>query len=270
MNNFYNILYKIRGSIVKHSPEILTSLGITSMIASTVYAVKVTPKAKKKVDEFTSYNKMIYKKGNLNPDDFRPKYTELIGLVWKDYLPAALLSVSGASFIVSANHINKKRNALLTAAYTLSESTLIKYKDRVMKDLGTDKAKEIDRKVREEIKLDKKDNINHKLNKVDEKEFIIIDSFSGLKMPKGTTLNKVESVLNSVNKIMNYDMYVCADEWYDRLGFKHIPKCAENVGWKLEDGLIEITQNPGLDEDGVPAMYVNFINLPKEDYYKFS
>ena len=35
----------LRTSLVKHSPEILTGIGIAGMITSTILAVKATPKA---------------------------------------------------------------------------------------------------------------------------------------------------------------------------------------------------------------------------------
>ena len=253
--SFNNILFSTRKFLVKHSPEILTGLGISSMITSTFFAVKVTPLACKKLEEY-----------KMNHED-ATNYDK-VKVIYKDYIPSLVTGLTGIACIIGANHINNKRNALLTAAYTLSESTLMKYKYKIINDFGEEKAKQIDRNIREEIKKEKKNNVYHELNSIDNKSFVIVDSFSGLKMPKGTTLNKIDRIINEINKIMNYDMFVIAEEWYDKLGFKNIPDCAKNVGWKIENGLIEITQNPGLDEDGVPVLKINFIENPKENYDK--
>ena len=261
--SFNNILLSTRKFLTKHSPEILTGLGVSSMITSTVLAVKVTPKVCNSINVYEKAMTEHYK------EEYKATTYEKVRVTWKEYIPSIVTGVTGIACIFGANHINHKRNALLTAAYTISESTLIKYKDKIINDFGEEKAKQIDRNIREEVKKEKKKDVYHELNDIDKKTFIIIDSFSGLKMPKGTTLNKIDGVINEINKIMNYDMYVSAEEWYDRLGFKNIPDCAKNVGWKLEDGLIEITQNPGLDEDGVPVLKINFIEIPKQDYYNF-
>ena len=45
-----NALLSTRKYLVKHSPEILTGLGITGMITATVFAVKETPKAMKLIE----------------------------------------------------------------------------------------------------------------------------------------------------------------------------------------------------------------------------
>ncbi len=257
------ILMSTKSFLSKHSPTILTTLGVSSMLTSTFLAVKATPKV---CNSIKIYEKAMSEQNN---EEYKATLYEKVKYNWKEYIPSILTGVTGIACIFGANHINKKRNALLTAAYTISESTLLKYKDKIVKDFGEEKAKQIDRNIREEIKKEKKNDIHHKLNDTDNKQFTIIDTFSGLKMPKGTTLNKIDEVINQINKIMNYDMYVSAEEWYDRLGFKNIPECANDVGWNLSDGLIEITQNPGLDEDGVPVLKISFIDNPKHEYNKF-
>ena len=258
------ILTSTKSFLSKHSPTILTTLGVSSMLTSTFLAAKATPKV---CNSIKVYEKAMSEQ---NKEEYKATLYEKVKVTWKEYIPSILTGVTGIACIFGANHINKKRNALLTAAYTISESTLLKYKDKIVKDFGEEKAKQIDRNIREEIKKEKKEDVYHKLNEADDKHFIIVDSYSGLRMPKGTTLNKIDEVINQVNKIMNYDMYVSAEEWYDRLGFKNIPDCAKDVGWNLADGLIEITQNPSLDEDGVPVLKVSFIENPKHEYYNVS
>ena len=46
--NFFN---GVRSTMDKHSPEILTGIGITGMITTTVLAVKATPKALELIEE---------------------------------------------------------------------------------------------------------------------------------------------------------------------------------------------------------------------------
>lgn len=50
-NKVHNVIKATKGFVSKHSPEILTGLGVASMITSTVFAVKATPKAIKLIEE---------------------------------------------------------------------------------------------------------------------------------------------------------------------------------------------------------------------------
>ena len=49
--NFAKAVKNIRFGIAKHSPEILTGIGIAGMITTTILAVKATPKAIKLLEE---------------------------------------------------------------------------------------------------------------------------------------------------------------------------------------------------------------------------
>ena len=48
-----NAVRSVKSVITKHSPEILTGIGITGMITTTVLAVKATPKALRLMEEAT-------------------------------------------------------------------------------------------------------------------------------------------------------------------------------------------------------------------------
>ena len=55
-----NILGTLTRSISKRSPEILTGIGVSGMIATVIMAVKATPKAIKQIDED------VYKRQDIN------------------------------------------------------------------------------------------------------------------------------------------------------------------------------------------------------------
>ena len=49
--NIANLLKSTRTVLVKHSPEILTGMGIAGMVMTTVLAIKATPKALKLIED---------------------------------------------------------------------------------------------------------------------------------------------------------------------------------------------------------------------------
>lgn len=112
-----NTLKSLQKTMRKHSPAILTGIGIAGMVATTVMAVRATPKALRMVDD-----KEI-------EDGKRLTTSEIIKTTWKCYIPAAVTGVCSAACIIGASSISARRNAALVTAYTISETALKEYKD---------------------------------------------------------------------------------------------------------------------------------------------
>ena len=81
--NFKGLIKTTEDFITKRSPEILTGIGITGMVTTTILAVKVTPKAldliaKAEDEKFDSGHSECLTK------------PEIIKACWKCYIPAAI------------------------------------------------------------------------------------------------------------------------------------------------------------------------------------
>ena len=123
--NLSNISKGIRTAVTKHSPEILTGIGITGMITTTIMAVRATPKALILIEE----------RGNsLTP-------IETVKAAWTCYIPAAITGCLSIVCLIGASSVNVRRNAALAAAYTLSESALKEYQEKVVEHIGCHYAK---------------------------------------------------------------------------------------------------------------------------------
>ena len=75
--NFTNAFKNVKVFATKHSPEILTGIGIAGMIMTTVLAVKATPKALELIEK---------QKKEEQTDDLTP--IEVVKTTWKCYVPA--------------------------------------------------------------------------------------------------------------------------------------------------------------------------------------
>ena len=78
-----NFFKSTRTFLGKHSPEILTGIGVTGMITTTVLAVKSTPKALILIEE---------KKKELGTDKLTT--IEVVKAAWKPYIPALELGIA--------------------------------------------------------------------------------------------------------------------------------------------------------------------------------
>lgn len=125
-----NFIKTVGNKLSEHSPEILTGIGITGLLSTTVLAVKATPKALRLIDE---------KKEEYDTDELTNM--EVIKTCWKCYIPAAVTASVSVACIIGANSVNSKRNAVLATAYKLSESAFSEYKEKLLKLLEKRKKK---------------------------------------------------------------------------------------------------------------------------------
>lgn len=244
----FNILIK---SLKKHSPEILTGIGISGMIFSIVKAVQDTPKALDIINSEKSYSK--------DTEEFTT--IEKIKLTWKCYIPTALIATGSIACIVAATATNYKRTAALTTACTLSSTALKEYKDSVVKVVGEAKNNEIKKEAAEKkIKKEKKQILIPSNN--DKVKFV--ESFTGQIFD--SDVESVRKAINNANDLIRYNSYVSLNEVLFELGLKS-SKAGELLGWKLEDGYIDMRQ---LDEaivfDGKPVIVLDYKNPPVFDY----
>ena len=101
-NTITAAMRSMRTAVKKHSPEILTEIGIAGMITTTVMAVRATPKALILIEE---------KKDELEVDELTPK--ETIQAAWTCYIPAAAIGTVSVACLIGASSVNMRRRAAL-------------------------------------------------------------------------------------------------------------------------------------------------------------
>ena len=251
-----NFFKGVGDSISRHSPEILTGIGIAGMVSSTVLAVRATPKAMRLMDEA---------KEDLKCDELTVK--EVIKTTWKCYIPSTLTGAASIACIVGASAVNFKRNAALATAYKLSEEALSIYKEKVIETLGENKEKEIREKVSQE-KIDR--------DPVTSKEVIIAGSGATLCYDTISSryftsdMETIRKALNDVNKKLLSQDYVSLNEFYDEIDLDHT-KIGDDIGWNTwRDGLIEIDFSSSIAKDGRPCLVLDYTVEPRYDFYKMS
>lgn len=253
-SNITNIIKGIKASISRHSPEILTGIGIAGMVTTTILAVKATPKAIKLIEA---------EKRAKHVDALSP--VDTVKTVWKCYIPAAMTGVSSIACLIGSNAINAKRNAALTTVYTLSEMARNEYKEKVIETIGEKKERTIKEKVdAERIKKDP----------VSKKEVIITE--------KGTTLcydhvfgryfksdiDIINRAMNKINREIVINMYASLNDFYAELGLSPV-EMGYDLGWNIDDGTIEIEPSSQLADDGTPCLVIDYNIPPKYNYSRF-
>lgn len=253
-----NFFKSSRRFIGKHSPEILTGIGIAGMITSTVLAVKATPKALELIGD---------KKEELGyPRDCEEHLTvvDTVKAAWTPYIPAALMSLASASCIIGASAVSAKRNAALATAYAISERTLVRYRDKVVETLGDKKEKEIRDKVAQD-EVSKKNISNSQVIVTSNGNTLFMDGVSGRTFR--SSMDRVNKVVNELNRRMNYENYISLDDFYSELGLESTD-ISSQIGWNLDDGLIQLDVSTCLADNDEPCIYLGYRVAPRYEYDK--
>ena len=252
-------LFKDLGvSISKHSPEILTGIGIAGMITSTVLAVKATPRA---ID-------LIKNAENEKQEELTK--VECVKAAWKCYIPAAATGVLSTACLVGASAVNYKRNAALAAAYALSDSTLRKYHEKVVETIGEKKERVVRDKISEE-NLRTTPIGSNEVILTDKGDTLFYEPISGRYFK--SAIEKVKRAENDLNKSILSDAFntgVSLNDFYESIGLSKTGM-GENVGWSLDIGMIDIYLSAQIvceecQYEGQPCLVINFTNPPKYDF----
>lgn len=245
------IAKNVQSKLNQHSPEILTGLGIAGMLSTTVLAVKATPKALKLIEE---------KKKEVGDEELTK--IEVVKTCYKCYIPAAVTASVSMACLIGANSVNARRNAVLATAYRLSENAFTEYREKVVETFGEKK----EQKVRDEIAKDKIEANPVKNNEViitEKGNTLCYDVISGRYFK--SDIDKIRKAENIINKRLMSDMYISLNEFYDLIGLPYTQLGFE-LGWNIDDSLVEIEFSTQLAEDDTPCIVIDYSVAPKYNY----
>ena len=241
----------------KHSPEILTGIGIAGMITSGILAVRATPKALLLIE--AKHTEL-----GLEHDEKLPP-AEAVKATWKCYIPAAVTSLMSIICLVGASSVSARRTAALATAYKLSETALAEYQEKVIEEVGEKKERVIRDKVAEECI--KKDPVsNHEVIITGKGTTLCYDGTFGRYFR--SDIDSIKKAINKVNRSVVTDMYVSLNDFYDEIGLSPT-KIGDDLGWNLDDGEIDVDFSSQLAEDGTPCLVIRYTVAPKYDFSNF-
>ena len=252
--NFQKFVSDAQAVLSKHSPEILTGIGIAGMITTTILAVKATPKALQGIEDAKKEQQVE----KLTP-------VETVKATWKCYVPAAVTGVASISCLIGASSVNARRMTALTTAYKLSETALSEFKDTVIETIGEKKEKTVREKVAEKTV---------KNNPVTSSEVLFTgngdtrfyDPMSARHF--SSNIDKVKKAENNLNNAMLHSItgYASLNEFYDELGLSHTD-VGDQFGWNAEN-LIKMDVHAVVDDDGNPTIVLVYVSRPDYNYYR--
>jgi hypothetical protein len=238
---------------------ILTAVGATGVVATTVLTAKASFKASEAI-----WNAQYIEddKANGDPDKLRMLDTkEKVALVWKNYIPAAATLTLTISSIVFANQIGTRRAAAIAAAYGVSEKAFSEYKEKVVETLGKNK----DRDIRDSVAQDRVTKNPPPANQVfvnDESKVLCYESYTGRYFQ--SSMEDLKAAQNNLNYQINNNYYASLSDFFDLIGLERT-KLSDEVGWN-SDELLEVNFSTAITEHHKPCLVLDFKVVPIRDY----
>lgn len=248
----------------KKSPELLTAVGLMSLTGMSAYCL-FAPEPKLVLDE--AKHAKASEEGEDVVEFTKWDAAKALAI---EYWPALALFVVGAGCIIASDCIDDKRNAALTAAYTVSETALKTFKDKAIEKLGGDKVNEIQEEADLEI-------AKHKAGPPADESAIFgtaagkslcFDSYSGRYF--WGDLESIRRTFNTLNEQLLNEDFVSLNELYVYLG---LPECdmGDDMGFHIaETGIIKPRYSSKLVEEGLyegaPCLVIAYDIQPR--YYR--
>ena len=235
----------------RNASTILTCVGSAGVLATTVLAVKATPKA------LDLLEKAKEEKG----EDLTK--LEVVKVAAPSYIPSVLTGAGTIACIFGANILNKRTQAGLTGAYVLLDSSYKEYKKKVEEMLGKDAQEEI----QAELAKDKYDNIDIK---VEDDTILCYDEFS--KQYFESTAYKVQYAEYTINRNIQMMGWATLNDFYDLLDIPPI-EGGDLLGWSEGGNLarywqswVDFGHSTAIMDDGLECKIVTMFMEPYLDF----
>lgn len=244
-----SLLYLKRGS-----PTILSCIGAAGVVATTVSAVKATPKALMIIRHDS--------RKNHDGDPYAYTILEAVQSAWRCYIPTAVIGLSTIACILGANALNKRQQAAITSAYILLDNAYKEYKNKTKAMFGEDS----DTLVRKGIVRDI--SINRPVQTSGEDQ-LFYEYHYGEFFERSR--EEVLSAEYRFNMIFTSRGYANLNDFYELL---NLPKSdvGDTLGWRLDRDInscswVDFEHEFVELEDGMECFIINLTTPPSIDYF---
>jgi hypothetical protein len=226
--------------VERNSTHILTGIAVTGTLSTAIFAVKATPKAVQVIEEFECKTTV-----------------DKVKVAWKFYVPTALSFIVTTTAIIGMNVINERKKAALVGLYSITQSTLQEYQQKVIETIGEKKEQSIRDSIDEDRVLR---NPPTDVIITGSGDVLCLDSLSGRYFQ--SDIEKIKRTINETNRILMNDMFISLNDFYYDLGLEPT-KLGDDLGFNIEDGLIEVHFSSQLTKEGKPCLVLSYEVRPR-------
>ena len=234
---------------IKHNAgTILTVMSCVGVVGTAVCAAHDAVKARDVMTEIETKH------------EDTPK-SEVVKRVVPCYISTVLMASATIACVIGHHQLSAGKIAAYASAYTMATQVANEYRNKIVENLGKDKAQEIDNQIADE-----------RIRRNPPSDLDVIPG-SGDVLCYDYLLDRYfhsdpESIRMAVNDL-NYElingpgMWVSLNEFYDKLGLGPAP-IGEELGWTI-DNRIEVSFSSRLTESNLPCLVMRFETSPVAD-----
>lgn len=270
-NKVTELLEKAEIFTKKNSPVILTGLAIVGVISTAYAAYKAGPRADKILE---AYRKDMR---DCHPNDKEAKRA-VVGETVKKMVPVVappiIMGGTTIACIVGSHSVSSRRIAALSAAYSLSETTVKNLNSKMEEMLGEKKARAIkDSIMKDKLKADserdKKILSDGQLVIPSDGTVLCKDLYSGRLFYSNA--EKIKQAIAKCSYEIISDMYISLNNFYEAIDSPQLPRIpmGEDLGWNIDDtinGKLPITLSALLTEDNKPCLCIDYDISVRDDF----
>lgn len=251
----------------RNSPIILAGLGIAGLWTTAYMAYKSGTKAHKILQDYHEDIKRV------KPNDKEAKNAvlketakELIPII----LPPLIMGALSTGCIIGSNKISAKRLAIMSTAYTLADTKLKTYQEKVIETLGNQKAQKVREAIAEDTVKNNPVGESTQIIMTGDGDVLALDSHSGRYFRSNA--EKIGQAINALSAEAISDMYISLNDFYDKVGLPKIPM-GDDFGWNIDDLMqvgggakLPIYYTASLTPENKPCLVVEYDVSPRMDY----
>jgi hypothetical protein len=224
----------------RHSPGIMTAIGVAGVITTAYLTATASFKAARAIDAVPDES-----------DDPTQRLKDNASLIWKFYIPPVTTGVATIGAIAYASRLGSKRTAAAVSAYAITERAFANYRDKVVDEIGAHKEQVIRDDIAREV-----------VNQKSSTEIIVAGRGEVLCCELYTRryfmcdMEQLRRAANDINALINNELYVSLDEFYDMIGLDATAHSSE-LGWD-SDKLMDLEFSTVLSPDGRPCLAFDY------------
>lgn len=257
--DFTKISSKALEGVIRTSPSILTGLAVAASATAIFFSIDATKRAVNAIIEEENIRRIETPKGEENRAVLSKK--EVAELTWKFYIPTGVMFLLSASCIIGSNSINIRRQSALVSLYSLTDTALKEYQEKVIANIGEKKEKDIQESLIQDKLL--KDPVESKeIHITPFGEVLCYDSLSGRYF--NGSYEHIRSVQNDFNQKLLSEMWLSLNDLYYELGLEPT-ELGRDLGWSPEFGLLDVEYTSKIATDGRPCLVLNYKIKPRTE-----
>lgn len=270
-NKVMDFLEKTEIFTKRNSPAILAGLAIVGVLSTAYTAYKAGSKADKILEE---YRKDMRDCRRDDKEAKRAVTTETVKKMVPVLAPPIIMGGATIACVVGSHSVSSRRIAALSAAYSLSESTVKNLNSKMEEMLGEKKA----RAVKDAIMKDKLNADSEKDKKILSDGQLVIpnngtvlckDLYSGRLFYSNA--EKIKQAIAKCSYDLISDMYISLNDFYESINSPQLERIpmGEDIGWNIDDtinGQLPITLTALLTDDGKPCLCLDYDISVRDDF----